>query len=673
MNKFHAWAFQNFPFMESTFKEIDNYHLMMDILHYLKEQLKDYQELVKEVEELEQWFNNLDVQEEINNKLEEMVESGELQEIISQYLNSTAIFAFDNVANMKSATNLINGSYAKTLGYYSKNDGGSSTYKIRTITNEDVVDEMTIIAMNDETLVAELIYGNKINIKQLGAKPEVGYDNTLYFEKALTLSANEIYIPNGIYEVGQLVVNGYHLIGGSQTTLQCIEECVTWIDIKTMSIIENIRFYGHHLADKITLSGNVQSFNITRIENCIFYEMNESGLESNTIEVPISNCSFHDNGIGLSLKNVAHMVTSCYAYKNNNAGFVVNVGTNTLSNCKSYGNGGYGFEILGDYITVSSCESQQNKKGSLLFDETTHNAIIDNINILGDSTILDNDQTQYPLIRLLGKDNFISGVIKPFHYYPANNWKSFPSCIIDSTRKSGSTYLQPTNNHIELKLYQASDSHEQQLKELYPSLSFTPIITTYNQGQSNKIIFNDLEYKNTIHPTYSNNSFPSRGTKVGSDQDDFIIKIPASVVNGMNLNAGLAVFQSNDDFDDELNLLPYYTGQAYPINYEGKVKAFVSMKFVGTVDGNAVVAAGDPSTGVSANSMESANSIYKNYVSTNIPYVNLITSKPAYEANSLKLRTNIEITKIENFVADEDLLIAVKNAKLINDNCTKLQ
>ena len=38
-------------------------------------------------------------------------------------------------------TNLINGSYAKTLGYYSKNDGGGSLYKIRNITNEDIVDE----------------------------------------------------------------------------------------------------------------------------------------------------------------------------------------------------------------------------------------------------------------------------------------------------------------------------------------------------------------------------------------------------------------------------------------------------------------------------------------------------------------------------------------------------
>ena len=39
---------------------------------------------------------------------------------------------------MKSATNLINGSYARTLGYYNKNDGGSATYKITNTQNNKI-------------------------------------------------------------------------------------------------------------------------------------------------------------------------------------------------------------------------------------------------------------------------------------------------------------------------------------------------------------------------------------------------------------------------------------------------------------------------------------------------------------------------------------------------------
>ena len=90
-------------------------------------QLKDY---------VENYFTNLDVQQEINNKLDAMVEDGTLPEIVASYLNSKAIFGFDNVESMKNATNLINGSYAKTLGYYKINDGGAATYKITNTVSE---------------------------------------------------------------------------------------------------------------------------------------------------------------------------------------------------------------------------------------------------------------------------------------------------------------------------------------------------------------------------------------------------------------------------------------------------------------------------------------------------------------------------------------------------------
>ena len=121
------------------------------------------EEFIDKVNELETYvntyFDNLDVQQEINNKLDAMADAGTLADIISQYLDSTAIFGFDNVAGMVDAPNLTNGSFARTLGYTSKNDGGGALYKIRTITNDDVIDGISIIAMNDagNTLVAELI------------------------------------------------------------------------------------------------------------------------------------------------------------------------------------------------------------------------------------------------------------------------------------------------------------------------------------------------------------------------------------------------------------------------------------------------------------------------------------------------------------------------------------
>ena len=204
----HMQQLTNFPYIEKDFDALTDYELLCLVVKYLNDvidnsneqntsitnlynaflQLQTYMNnSVQELEDawndktteledawndktteletafnnLQTWinnyFDNLDVQEEINNKLDKMLEDGVLEQIIEQFLQSTALWCFDTVASMKSATNLTNGSYTKTLGYYVVNDGGSSTYKIRTKTNDDVVDESIIIALSDNTLVAELI------------------------------------------------------------------------------------------------------------------------------------------------------------------------------------------------------------------------------------------------------------------------------------------------------------------------------------------------------------------------------------------------------------------------------------------------------------------------------------------------------------------------------------
>ena len=145
------------------------YETLCGLLYYLKDTiipaLNNNADAIAEVQELitqlqnyvDNYFENLDVQEEINTKLDEMAESGVLEEIMADYLDTRAVFGFDTVADMKLATNLTNGSFARTLGYSNKNDGEGAIYKIRTITNEDIVNEINIIALADVTLIAELI------------------------------------------------------------------------------------------------------------------------------------------------------------------------------------------------------------------------------------------------------------------------------------------------------------------------------------------------------------------------------------------------------------------------------------------------------------------------------------------------------------------------------------
>lgn len=134
-------------------------------------------EVVKELQELyvklknyvDNYFENLDVQNEINHKLDEMAQSGELQNIISEFLKLNSLITFNNVEELKNSINLIDGSYAQTLGYHNINDGGKSLYKIRTITNNDVVDNMSIISLNNLNLIAEFIKSDSINPQQFGA------------------------------------------------------------------------------------------------------------------------------------------------------------------------------------------------------------------------------------------------------------------------------------------------------------------------------------------------------------------------------------------------------------------------------------------------------------------------------------------------------------------------
>lgn len=110
------------------------------------------------------YFENLDVQNEINNKLDEMAESGELAEIIAQYLQLAGVIAFDKISDMVSAQNITNGSICRTLGESNYLDGKGAFYKIRTITNNDTVDGETIIALNvSNTLIAEKIPDYNIN------------------------------------------------------------------------------------------------------------------------------------------------------------------------------------------------------------------------------------------------------------------------------------------------------------------------------------------------------------------------------------------------------------------------------------------------------------------------------------------------------------------------------
>ena len=95
---FRRFVIQNFPYIEQDFDALTDYQLISKIVEYLNQVITSQNNLVDDMNDLEtafntlkdyvdHYFDNLDVQEEINNKLDEMTEDGSLTAIIKAYVD----------------------------------------------------------------------------------------------------------------------------------------------------------------------------------------------------------------------------------------------------------------------------------------------------------------------------------------------------------------------------------------------------------------------------------------------------------------------------------------------------------------------------------------------------------------------------------------------------------
>lgn len=211
-------ALTNFPYIEKDFDAITDYELLCLVVNHLNEVIKNsneqntviqnlYNTFVTLKDYVDNYFDNLDIQEEIDSKLDEMAESGELADIIAQYLEVASVLGFDTKASLKSANNLVNGSITRTLGNHQYNDLGGAYYKIRTITSSDVIDDIKILALsNYPTLVAEMIKTSKMNVNQYGAYGDGIHDDTAAIQYAINDNQfGTIYFCDGTYLISDTI------------------------------------------------------------------------------------------------------------------------------------------------------------------------------------------------------------------------------------------------------------------------------------------------------------------------------------------------------------------------------------------------------------------------------------------------------------------------------------
>jgi hypothetical protein len=164
---------------KNTKEEVERFETSVNetVENYIEQfnQLHDY---------VHDYFDNLDVQEEINNKLDAMVEDGTLEAIIAHYLPLGYTLSYDTITEMKGANNYDDGSSCICLGSTSLTDGGTSLFKIRAKTESDVIDEEHIYALtNSDTLIAERIFPEieREDESRVSVKSEYSYDLKSYY------------------------------------------------------------------------------------------------------------------------------------------------------------------------------------------------------------------------------------------------------------------------------------------------------------------------------------------------------------------------------------------------------------------------------------------------------------------------------------------------------------
>lgn len=157
------------------------------------------------------------------------------------------ILTFNTVAELKSS-NIKNGMTAQTLGYYSANDGGGATYKIKT-TSTSYYEEL------NNGLVAELNIEKEINVLAFGVDKTGTNDNSSKINTILTnYVGNTIYFPAGEYLFNSTVYIDENTTikgDGKNSTIFTTNSAINILELKNSFSynvsVENIGFNGNYV------------------------------------------------------------------------------------------------------------------------------------------------------------------------------------------------------------------------------------------------------------------------------------------------------------------------------------------------------------------------------------------------------------------------------------------
>jgi hypothetical protein len=156
---FKAFLASNIPSVyDNTLSYYDELTKLLAYMDKLVPAVNANTEGLKQLREyVDNYFDNLDVQEEINNKLDDMAEKGELAAIIAQFLEAAPVFAYQTISDLESATNLIAGCTARVVGDTDASAGDGAYYTVRAIEEDETADGYYKVAIGDSLIADRVI------------------------------------------------------------------------------------------------------------------------------------------------------------------------------------------------------------------------------------------------------------------------------------------------------------------------------------------------------------------------------------------------------------------------------------------------------------------------------------------------------------------------------------
>lgn len=325
LTPFKLCVLQNFPFIEADFDAVTNYQLLCKVVEYLNNVIDNNNKQNSNITQLEQnfitlynyvkdYFDNLDVQDEINKKLDEMLKNGDFTDIFNNdiftnyigvivpsgdidnfldlYTNKEVKLIFTNRRNYNVHRYHV---FNKNIELYS-NDKAiinvDSDGEFRFMKNV-VLNNIEIECNNDTAVVDRYLintYGDDVYIYDCKLKQIYSNNNSKYSGTCVYAhNAKNILIMNS-----SLIYNSFNdtLLGGalyiySNKTANKTKIINSYLENNTRDEIFGV--YGEYSANVIIENTELYGFNGNRE-----FSITASALSDNRINLTFINCYLHD-------------------------------------------------------------------------------------------------------------------------------------------------------------------------------------------------------------------------------------------------------------------------------------------------------------------------------------------------------------------------------------------